>query len=292
MPGDGMKRLRMRSHTLSIDGRNDQDRVPHLLCVSAIATDHAINFQSLALCFVDGTDEMRKKVRELIRNGADVIKVATSGGVMSPRDDPRHAHFTPEELDVLVTEAARAGLWVMAHAQGTPGVKNAIRAGIRSIDHGIFLDDEAIQMMIERGTYLVPTLVAPTGVIAAAEQGAQIPEASLQKAREVIEIHRESIRSAIAAGVKVAMGTDSAITPHGENLKELALMEDLGMAPSDVLKATTLVAAELMGLEKELGTLAPGKRADVVVVDGDALELKTLPDRIEAVYQDGRRVTA
>jgi len=239
---------------------------------------------------VDGPEEMRKKVRELIRDGADVIKVATSGGVLSPRDDPRHAHFTPEELEVLVSEAARSGRWVMAHAQGTPGIKNAIRAGIRSIDHGVYLDDEAIQLMLDHGTYLVPTLVAPTGVLDAAERGAQIPEASLQKAREVIEIHRESIGKAISAGVKVAMGTDSGVTPHGENLKELPIMEELGMTPARVLAATTSVAAELMGLQNELGTLAAGRRADVVVVDGDPFDLKTLTERIEAVYKDGRRV--
>jgi imidazolonepropionase-like amidohydrolase len=239
---------------------------------------------------VDGTDEMRRKVRELIRDGADVIKVATSGGVLSPRDDPRHAHFTEEELVMLVSEAASAGRWVMAHAQGAEGIKRAIRAGIRSIDHGVYLDDEAIAMMLERGTYLVPTLVAPTGVLTAAENGAQIPEASLKKAVEVIDIHRESIRSAIEAGVKVAMGTDSGVTPHGENLRELELMADLGMKPEQVLTATTLTAAELMGLEGELGSLERGKRADVVVVTGDPFEFKSLPERIEAVYKDGERL--
>ena len=110
---------------------------------------------------------MRRKVRELIRAGADVIKVATSGGVLSPRDDPRHGHFRADELDVLVAEATAAGRFVMAHAQATDGIKAAVRAGIRSIEHGIYLDDEAIAMMLERGTYLVPTLVAPRGVIEA-----------------------------------------------------------------------------------------------------------------------------
>jgi imidazolonepropionase-like amidohydrolase len=239
---------------------------------------------------VDGPDEMRRKVRELIRDGADVIKVATSGGVLSPRDDPRHPHFTDEELEVLVSEASSAGRWVMAHAQGSEGIKRAIRAGIRSIDHGVFLDDEGISLMLEHGTYLVPTLVAPTGVLTAAEQGAQIPEASLKKAIETIDIHRESIRKAIEAGVKVAMGTDSGVTPHGENLRELELMADLGMRPEEVLVATTLTAAELMGLQDELGSLEPGKRADVVVVDGDPFEFKTLPERIQAVYKDGERL--
>jgi imidazolonepropionase-like amidohydrolase len=239
---------------------------------------------------VDGPEEMRKKVRELIRDGADVIKVAVSGGVLSPRDDPRHPHFRMEELEMMVSEAASAGRWVMAHAQSAEGIKNGIRAGIRSIDHGVYLDDEAVSMMVERGTYLVPTLVAPQGVLDAADKGAQIPEESLRKAREVVDIHRESFRKAVAAGVKVAMGTDSGVTPHGENLRELSLMADGGMSPAGAIAATTLVAAELMGLENELGTIEPGKRADVVVVEGDPFDLKTLAERIEVVYKDGQKL--
>ena len=239
---------------------------------------------------VDGPEQMRRVVRALIRQGADVIKVATSGGVLSPRDNPRHAHFRPDELEMLVHEANAAGIWVMAHAQATDGIKNAIRAGIRSIEHGIFLDDEAIDMMLQRGTWLVPTLVAPQGVIRAAEEGAAIPDAALAKAREVISIHREAFRRAVGAGVKVAMGTDSGVTPHGRNLDELQLMVDGGMTPMQALVATTRSAAELMGLDAELGTLEAGKRADLVVVDGDPLELGELASRISAVYQDGRRV--
>jgi imidazolonepropionase-like amidohydrolase len=238
---------------------------------------------------VDGVDEMRRKVRELVRAGADVIKVATSGGVLSPRDDPTHAHFRPAELQVLVEEATAAGIGVMAHAQGTNGIKNAIQAGIRSIEHGIYLDDQAIDMMLEQGTYLVPTLIAPTGVLRAAEAGAQIPEASLTKAREVIEAHQDSFRRAVEAGVKIAMGTDTGVTPHGENLLELALMVNGGMTPEEALMATTRTAAELMGLEAELGTIEPGKRADLVLVDGDPRDVETLPDRIVQVWKDGRR---
>jgi imidazolonepropionase-like amidohydrolase len=219
-----------------------------------------------------------------------VIKVAVSGGVLSPRDKPTHAHFRLEELETLVDEAAAAGIWVMAHAQAAPGIKNAIRAGIRSIDHGIYLDDEAISLMLEHGTWLVPTLVAPRGVIDAADAGAAIPEASIAKAREVVEVHRESFAKAVTAGVKVAMGTDSGVTPHGQNLRELQLMVDGGMTPMQAIEATTRSAAELMGLEKELGTLEAGKRADVVIVDGDPLDVATLADRVEAVYQDGARV--
>ena len=236
---------------------------------------------------VDGPDEMRRVARTLIRMGADVIKVATSGGVLSPRDKPTHAHLRPAELEVLVEEATAAGIAVMAHAQATPGIKNSIRAGVRSIEHGIYLDDEAIELMLERGTWLVPTLMAPRGVIDAADAGEAVPEASVAKAREVVEIHRSSFTRAVEAGVKVAMGTDSGVTPHGQNLRELALMVEGGMTPMQAIEATTRSAAELMGLADELGTLEPGKRADLVVVNGDPLDVGTLSDRIKAVYQDG-----
>ena len=239
---------------------------------------------------VDGPEAMRRKVRELVRAGADVIKVATSGGVLSPTDDPRHAHFRDDELTALVAEAAAAGRWVMAHAQGGDGIKAAVRAGVRSIEHGIYLDDEAIGLMLDRGAWLVPTLVAPRGVLAAAEAGMAIPDAARRKAVEVAEAHADSFRRAVAAGVKVAMGTDSGVTPHGRNLAELELMAKGGMTPAQVLAATTSAAAELLGLSGELGTLEPGKRADVVVVDGDPFELASLGDRIAAVVKDGRLV--
>ena len=236
---------------------------------------------------VDGPEEMRLKVRELVRAGADVIKVATSGGVLSPRDDPRHAHFAMDELEILVAEARAAGIWVMAHAQGTDGIKNAIRAGIRSIEHGIYLDDEAIEMMLEHGTYLVPTLIAPTGVKRAADAGAAVPEAMVRKAEMVIEAHRDSFRRAVAAGVKVAMGTDSGVTPHGENLLELQLMAEGGMSPEAVLQATTATAAELMGVDGDSGTIEVGKRADLVAMDGDPFSFQDFRQRICAVYQAG-----
>ena len=240
---------------------------------------------------VDGPEEMRRKVRELVRMGADVIKVAVSGGVLSPRDKPTHAHFRPIELEVLVEEATAAGIFVMSHAQATDGIKNAVRAGIRSIDHGIYLDDEAIELMLKRGTWLVPTLLAPRGVIAAAEAGVALTQAAIDKAHEVIDVHGESFRRAVEAGVKVAMGTDCPVSPHGTNLGELELMTKLSdMTPVDALVATTSSAAALMGLQDELGTVEAGKRADVVVVDGDPLDLVTLSDRIEQVWKDGVRV--
>jgi imidazolonepropionase-like amidohydrolase len=239
---------------------------------------------------VDGPDQIRRKVRELVRAGADVIKVATSGGVLSPRDNPRHAHFDTAELAALVAEARTAGLAVMAHAQATDGIKNAVRAGIRSIEHGIYLDDEAIAMMLDAGTFLVPTLVAPQAVLDAVGSGANLPAAAVAKAQEVLEIHRDSVARAVRAGVRLAMGTDSGVGPHGHNLDELVLMQRAGMPAPEVLAATTSVAAELLGVCDELGTIAPGKRADLVLVAGDPYDFTGYRERIRAVYQDGRPV--
>ncbi len=239
---------------------------------------------------VDGPEDMRRKVRELLRAGADVIKVCTSGGVLSPRDDPRHGHFRDDELSVLVGEAQAAGKWVMAHAQATDGIKAAIRNGIRSIEHGIYLDDEAVDMMLARGTYLVPTLIAPMGVLEAADRGVAVPAYAIEKTKMVLEAHRASIAKAIGAGVKVAMGTDSGVTPHGQNLRELAQMVACGMTPAEAFVATTRTAAELLGVLDDRGTIEPGKRADLVLVDGDAGSVDGLRDRIRGVYQDGALV--
>jgi imidazolonepropionase-like amidohydrolase len=236
---------------------------------------------------VDGPDEMRRAVRELIRAGADVLKVATSGGVLSVGSDPRRAHFRPAELDVLVEEATAAGRYVMAHAQATDGIKNALRAGVRSIEHGIFLDDEAIGLLLERDAWLVPTLIAPIWVIESLEAGAHISEASARKAHDVIEIHADSVKRAVAAGVKVAMGTDAGVGPHGDNLRELPLMAAAGMTSPEVLRSTTLEAAKLLGVDDQLGTVEEGKLADLVVLDGDPYDLTGIGDRVVQVWKGG-----
>jgi imidazolonepropionase-like amidohydrolase len=178
----------------------------------------------------------------------------------------------------------------MSHAQGAGGIKAAVRAGIRSIEHGIFLDDEAIELMLEHRTWLVPTLVAPLAVIRSAKAGAALPEEMVRKAEEVAEVHAESVRRAVDAGVRIAMGTDSGVGPHGENLEELALMQACGLTPAQVLAATTSSSAELLGYGDELGKLAPGYRADLVLVSGDALDLAALPTGIREVWRDGVRV--
>jgi imidazolonepropionase-like amidohydrolase len=221
---------------------------------------------------VDGEDGMRQRVRELLRAGADWIKLCTSGGVLSSADSPRSAQFTIGEIGVAVYEAATQDKRAMAHAQSLQGVKNALKAGIASIEHGIWLDDEAIQMMLDREVYLVPTLKAPEDVVREAEaHPGMMPAYAVEKARAVLADHRASFRRAVEAGVKVAMGTDSGVGPHGENAREVVLMAQHGMTPMQAIVATTSAAARLLHLDGQLGTLAPGMLADVLVVDGDPL---------------------
>ena len=239
----------------------------------------------------DGVEEVRKKVREVLRAGADVVKICSTGGVLSPTDHPEFTQFSPAELDVIVQEAAyRRGVKVMSHAQGLEGIKNAVEAGIHSIEHGIYLDDEVIDLMLERGTFLVPTLLAPLAVVEIGEATGTMPEYGLRKAREAMDAHRESIARAHKAGVKIAMGTDAGVMPHGTNLRELGLMCDIGMSPMESIVATTKVAAECLQWQDRLGTLELGKLADVVVAGTDPLEdIRSLEniDNIKVVMQDG-----
>ena len=259
----------------------------HVLCGADMSTSYPGSPSGV----VDGPNEMRQRVRELVRHGATVIKVATSGGVLSPISDPRLGHLRDPELAVLVEEATAAGLHVMAHAQATDGIKAAIRNGIRSIEHGIYLDDEAIQMMLDHGTYLVPTLIAPIFVLEATETGSRLSDRVIEKVHMVIEEHKNSISRAIDAGVTIAMGTDSGVGPHGQNLRELGLMVDAGMSPTQALVSATQTAAELLGVDDELGTIEESKLADLVIVDGDPLDIAKIQQNIVGVYKGGELVS-
>ncbi|MFD1446230.1 metal-dependent hydrolase family protein [Oceanobacillus profundus] len=239
----------------------------------------------------DGVEEVRKKAREMLRAGAEVIKVHATGGVTSATDHPEFTQFSQAELEAIVEEGKfRKGVKVMAHAQGAEGIKNAVRAGVHSIEHGIFLDDEAIELMLEKGTYLVPTLLAPVGVLETAEE-AGMPDTAVEKSKEVIEIHKASIAKAYQAGVKIAMGTDAGVVKHGINLRELGLMTEIGMSPMESIVASTKTAAECLGWENKVGTIEAGKLADIIIVKGNPLEdISSLADNdtIQIVMKDGK----
>lgn len=240
----------------------------------------------------DGVEGLRLKVREVVRAGADWIKIATSGGVLSPSDDPRHAHYTSEEIRAAVDESSRLGRPVMAHAQATDGIKNAVRAGVRSIEHGIFLDDEAIELMLERATYLVPTLLALVSIRDSLSAPGMLAAAA-EKAASVMAAQRASFRAAVAAGVPIAMGTDAVGYPHGRNLSELALMVEEGLPPFHALAAASSNAAQLLGLSDEIGTIAEGKIADLVAFEGEftpTCHLSDLDARLRLVFQSGVQV--
>ena len=242
---------------------------------------------------VDGVEPMRRRVRELIRAGADWIKVCTSGGVLSPGDQPHHAALTLDEIKAAVEEAAAQGIKVMAHAQANAGIKNALRAGVATIEHGIWLDGDAIEMMLDGGNALVPTLVAPRWVIRHSEAG-KMPAYAAEKARAVIADHTASIRHAIEAGVKIAFGTDTGVGPHGTNGEEFLLMYELGMEPIDCIRAATTVAAETIGMPG-VGQLKEGWWADLIGVPGDPLADLTLlakPDNVHLVVKGGEVVKA
>src|SRR4029077_17211701 len=243
---------------------------------------------------VDGVDGMRRKVREVLRAGANWIKLCTSGGVLSASDDPDAAQLTVEEIAVAVYEAAAVGKRCMAHAMSARGIKNALQAGVMTIEHGCFLDEEAIAMMKHKGAALVPTLVAPRDVIAGAERNpGRLPPLRVEKARQTIDRHKASVHAAIESGVTIAMGTDAGVGAHGENGRELALMVEAGMTSMQAIEATTRVPAGVLRIEDRLGTLAPGKLADLVAVEGGPLaDIGLFNDRarVRLVVKDGRVV--
>lgn len=255
-----------------------------------------VTYPTMPSGICDGPEEVTKKVREILRAGADIVKVHATGGVMSPTDHPEFTQYSQEELEIMVREAKfRKGVRVMAHAQGAEGIKNAVRAGIHSIEHGIYLDDEAIELMVEHGTYLVPTLLAPVSVLEMSKENDDIPLYALEKAKEAVDTHRESISRAYKAGVKIAMGTDAGVMPHGTNLRELQLMCNIGMTPMESLVATTKVAAECMGWGDRLGTIESGKLADLVITKTNPIaDISTLEDKnnIDTVIKNGKVVNS
>lgn len=216
---------------------------------------------------INSPDQARYAVRFNIKYGADVIKTCATGGVLSPTDDVDVPQLTQAELDATVGEAHELRRKTAAHAHGAEGAKRAIRAGIDSIEHGTFLDDEAMRMMREHGTYLVPTLATRSGL---AES--KFPPRVKQKADLAVKAQDGMVRRALQMGVKIALGTDAAVYPHGNNALEFVLMAADGMTPAQSLRAGTSSAADLLGLADKVGTLEPGKLADIIAVPGNPLQ--------------------
>lgn len=232
-----------------------------------------------------GPDQFRDAVRFQVKYGADVIKVCATGGVLSLTDEVDTPQLTQEEMNAIVNEAHRLRKKTAAHAHGAEGAKVAIRAGIDSIEHGSFLDDEALRLMKERGTWLVPTLLA--GEYVTAPERKYPPEIA-DKARAAMAKRSDMFRRALKMDVKIAFGTDSGVSPHGVNAREFKLMVDHGMSPAAALRAATSSAAELLGLSQSIGTLEIGRDADIVAVPGDPLADITATERVAFVMKRGR----
>jgi imidazolonepropionase-like amidohydrolase len=214
--------------------------------------------------------EVRAKVREILNGGADLIKIMATGAVLTRGTKPGVPEFSEEEIRVAVNEAALYGARVAAHAHGPEGIKNAIRAGVASIEHGSLIDDEGIELMRKRGTYLVADIY--NGDYIATEGRAQgWPEEYLRKNEETTEAQRNGFRKAVRAGVKIAFGTDAGVYPHGLNARQLPYMVRYGMTPMQAIQSATIEAARLIGWEQRVGSIAKGKWADMIAVDGEAL---------------------
>jgi len=236
---------------------------------------------------INGPEQARYAVRLDHKYGADMIKVCATGGVLSLTDDVDTPQLTQEELNAIVDEAHALRRKTAAHAHGAEGAKRAIRAGIDSIEHGTFLDDEALDMMKQRGTFLVPTLLAPQAFAELIAKGTYIPPPVLVKAQAAMAAVHQMFQRALAKGVKIGLGTDAGVYPHGRNTEEFHLMVDLGMKPIAALKAGTSADAELLGIADRIGTLESGKLADVVAVPGDPVENIRQTEHVFFVMKEG-----
>jgi imidazolonepropionase-like amidohydrolase len=237
----------------------------------------------------DGIEAVQHKTREIIKYGADLIKICATGGVLSHGDNPQASQYTLEEMKAIVADAHRLGRKVAAHAHGAQGILWASEAGVDSIEHGSYIDDAAIAEMKKNGTYLVPTLYLADWFLENAEKIGTPPEL-IAKGREVMPAARKNVARAFAAGVKVGFGTDAAVYPHGLNAHEFAVMVKLGLTPLQAIQAATINDADLLGWSDKVGTLEPGKWADIVAVDGDPLADVTTLERVKFVMKGGEVV--
>jgi len=249
-------------------------------------TMHAPEYKLTALGVADGVDEAMKVTRRNIKYGADVIKICATGGVLSFGDDPRTSQYTLEELKAIISDAHRLGRKTAAHAHGGDGIKLSVLAGVDSIEHGSYIDDEGIKLMKEHKTWLVPTLYLGDWLIENAE-AIKLPKPLLEKAKVVLPTARVNIGKAIKAGVPIAFGTDAAVYPHGLNAREFGVLVKLGMTPAQAIRTATVNAADLLGWSDKVGSIEAGKYADLIAVDGEPLnDVKTL-EQVQWVMKGG-----
>ena len=234
----------------------------------------------------DGVENVQHKVREVIKYGSDVIKICATGGVLSLGDNPQHSQFTQAELAAIIADAHRLGRKVAAHAHGAEGIRWAAEAGVDSIEHGSYIDDAAIAVMKQHGTYLVPTLYLGDWFLENAPK-LNVPPSMLKKGQQVMPAARKNIAHAFASGVKVGFGTDAAVYPHGLNAHEFAVMVKLGLTPLQAIQAATVNDADLLGWSDKIGALEPGHYADIIAVDGDPLQDVTTLERVRFVMKGG-----
>jgi imidazolonepropionase-like amidohydrolase len=235
---------------------------------------------------INSAEEGRRAVRLNIKYGADVIKICATGGVLSLTDEVDIPQLTQEEMTAIVDEAHTLRKKAAAHAHGSEGAKRAIRAGIDSIEHGAFLDDEALDMMKARGTFYIPTLMAVEGGKEILAKGGYPPSVA-EKMTAAVESINQVVRKAISKGLKIGMGTDAAVYPHGRNTEEFHLLTALGMSPLDALRASTTVDAELLGVQNRIGTLEAGKSADIIAMPGDPTQNIRQTEKVFFVMKDG-----
>jgi imidazolonepropionase-like amidohydrolase len=249
----------------------------------------APEFHSSADGIADGVPALLNKVREEVKYGASVIKIVATGGVLSKGDSPEATQFSDEEIRAVVTEAHRLGRKVAAHAHGAAGIKQAVLAGVDSIEHGSFIDDEAIRLMKEKGTYLVPTLYLADWFMENAQR-VGVPDFMIAKAKLVMPAARRNVAHAFKEGVKIAFGTDAAVYPHGLNAREFAVMVKLGLTPMQAIQSATVNAADLLGWSDRVGSIEPSLYADIIAVSGDPTADVTTLERVLFVMKGGRVV--
>lgn len=242
--------------------------------------------KSVGIC--DGADDCRRAVRELVKQGADVIKITATGGVLSNTSAGVGQQLTDDEMKAIVETANSLGRKVAAHAHAAGGINAALKAGVHSIEHGSYLDDESVKLFIEKDAYLVPTLLAGVWLSEEIKVNKNIPPAIALKINQVVPVVEESFKRALKGKVKIAFGTDSGVSKHGENAREFELMVKYGMNENQAIKTATLNAADLLGMQNELGSIEKGKFADIVAVSGDPLKNISLLKTIDFVMKDGK----